>query len=319
MLLTGATGFVGGAVLRDLLRAPHAGTVTGTQVTVRALARAVPPQAPGEPGVEWVRADLADPPSLRGVADGVDVVLHLAGRVSGSAQECARTNVAGTRAVLEEARRAAVGRIVQLSTAAVYGPGPHRGIPVDGVAPAPASPASRSRLAAERLALARGAVVLRPGLILGAGDRWVVPALRELVERVPARWDGGRALSSAVDVGDLARLVAAQARAGPDHALPPGVYHASHPVPVRNKDLMARLAELGVLPPVTDDWPLERCLRRLRETPGRISERQFRLLAEDHWYDSEEVWRLTGCPPGPGPLARLADAAAWYRDHLGSA
>ncbi|WP_368402929.1 hypothetical protein [Streptomyces pseudovenezuelae] len=59
-----------------------------------------------------------------------------------------------------------------------------------------------------------------------------------------------------------------------------------------------------------------RVLERLREVPGRISERQFALLALDHWYESEEVWRLAGCAPGPGPLERLAQAAPWYRAHL---
>jgi hypothetical protein len=47
-----------------------------------------------------------------------------------------------------------------------------------------------------------------------------------------------------------------------------------------------------------------------------MSERQFALLATDHWYRSEDIWRLAECPAGPGPLARLADSAAWYRAHL---
>jgi hypothetical protein len=47
-----------------------------------------------------------------------------------------------------------------------------------------------------------------------------------------------------------------------------------------------------------------------------MSERQFSLLALDHWYRGEEIWLLTGCPEGPGPLARLASASAWYRSFL---
>ncbi|MFF5145063.1 NAD-dependent epimerase/dehydratase family protein [Streptomyces sp. NPDC013157] len=315
VLLTGPTGFVGRAVLGALPRAEGAG---GGAVEVRAVARAVPADAGAPAGVEWVRADLADPASLAGVASGTDVLVHLACRVDGDAEECERTNVDGTRAVLAEARRAGVGRVVHLSTAAVYGPGPHRGIAVDGVTPAPVSAASRTRLAAERIALDAGGVVLRPGLVLGAGDRWVVPALAELLRRVPAGWDGGRGRVSAVDVGDLARLVTAVALA-PDREVPSGVYHAGHPVPVRNRDLMARLAELDVLPRPAGDLPWDQCLARLREAPGRISERQFALLARDHWYESEEIWRLTGCAPGPGPLERLGGAAGWYRRQLAAA
>ncbi|MFB8030349.1 NAD-dependent epimerase/dehydratase family protein [Streptomyces sp. NPDC056465] len=310
VLLTGSTGFVGRAVLRRLLDE----RAEGRDVEVRAVTRGDPAAWPVADGVERVRADLSDPGSLTVAARGTDVLVHLACRVEGDAEECERTNVGGTRAVVDAARRAGVGRIVQLSTAAVYGPGPHRGISVDEVTPAPVSAASRTRLAAERIVLDAGGVVLRPGLVLGAGDRWVVPALGELLRRVPARWDGGRGRSSVVDVGDLARLLTTLA-AAPD-ALPAGVHHAGHPVPVRNHDLMTRLADLAVLDRASGDLSWDSCLARLRETPGRISERQFTLLARDHWYASEEIWRLTGCEPGPGPLDRLAGAAAWYREHL---
>ncbi|SFL52460.1 Nucleoside-diphosphate-sugar epimerase [Streptomyces pini] len=311
ILLTGATGFIGSRVLRTLL---GEGTADGPAASVRALGRTVPSGAPDVPGLSWTRADLGDPSSLRGAARGQDVLVHLASRITGSEAECAAVNVRGTAALVEEAREAGVRRIVHLSTAAVYGPGPHRGIGVGETEPAPVSAASVTRLAGEEPALAAGGVVLRPNLVLGAGDRWVVPALAELLERVPARWDGGAALVSMVDAGDLARLVTALA-CSPGEP-PAGVYHAGHPRPVRLRDLMDRLASLGVLPGVFEDLPWEDCLRRLRETPGTVDERRFALLGLDHWYRSDEVWRVAGCPAGPGPLARLEEAAPWYRGLL---
>lgn len=312
VVLTGATGFVGSAVLRRLLdrNGPAAGVV------VRALARTVPREAVERPDVHWQTADIAAPASLDGVARDADVLIHLASRVTGDTAACTAVNTRGTQALMDEARRRGVRRVVHLSTAAVYGPGPHRGIDVDETTPAPVSPASRSRLAAEEFALAAGAVVLRPGLVLGTGDRWVVPALAELLDRVPARWDGGRGLLSLVDVDDLARLIVAVA-CGPGE-VPPGIHHASHPVPVSNRDMMTRLADLGVLPTVAEDWPWRECLRRLGETPGQVSARQFALLAQDHWYRSERIWRAADCPEGPGPLTRLAASAVWYRGQLSS-
>ncbi|MEU7580450.1 NAD(P)-dependent oxidoreductase [Streptomyces sp. NPDC041068] len=312
VVLTGATGFVGSAVLRELLAArPQEGGVR-----VRALARSVSGR-PSWPGLVWESADLTAPESLRDVGRDADVLIHLASLVSGDDATCTAVNVHGTGALMEEARRAGIGRIVHLSTAAVYGPGPHSGPDVGEIAPAPTSAASRTRLEGESAALAAGGTVLRPGLILGRGDRWVVPGLTELRTRVPAQWDGGRALLSMVDVDDLARLITALACAPGDGL--PGVHHASHPVPVRNLDLMTRLTALGVLDPVAEDWTWQECLDRFARTPGRMSERQFSLLARDHWYRSEEIWRAAGCPEGPGPLARLADAAAWYRDQRASA
>ncbi|MFF2956051.1 NAD-dependent epimerase/dehydratase family protein [Kitasatospora sp. NPDC057965] len=305
VLLTGAGGFIGSAVLAALRALPGVGEV-------RALTRSTAPA-----GTVPVAADLADPATLRGAADGADVLIHLAALVAGPEPECAAVNVHGTRALLAEAGRAGVGRIVHLSTSAVYGAGPHRGLGVDEVAPAPVSAASRTRLTGERAALEAGAAVLRAPLVLGAGDRWVVPCLADLLRRVPARWDGGGALLSLVDVTDLARLIADLALAPEPSAATPGVHHAGHPEPVTVARLLAALAEHGVLPPAPGtDWPWDRCAAELDRVPGVYGERQLDLMARHHWYRSEEIWRLTGTDPGPGPLHRLAGAAPWYRAHL---
>lgn len=295
--MTGATGFIGSAVLQAL-----------DGFEVRALARKVPAVS----GPSWVEGDLADEEALAELCGGADVLLHLASRISGTAEECEEVNVRGTGAVMAAARRAGVSRVVHLSTAAVYGPGPHAGVGVDEVPAVPASEASRTRLLGERVALAAGAVVLRPGVVTGPGDRWVVPAVAELVRRVPVRWAGGGARLSLVDRADLARLVVAVATAEP--AVPSGVHHASHPEPVRAGELLDALDALGLVPaPAGPAVPWEECRRLLAAAPGRVSERQFAMIALDHWYRSDDIWSLAACPPGPGPLARLGAAADWYR------
>lgn len=310
IVITGATGFIGSAVLKHLTAArdtgPHHG---GVHLTL--LGRSPSPQVRASADV-WRTADLAVPDSLALTCRHADVLLHLGGTLSRDPEVCHTVNVAGTAALMREAQRAGTRRIIHLSTAAVYGPGPHRGLEVDETTPNPVSPASISRLAAEQHALAAGGTVLRPGLVLGEGDRWVVPALAELLDRVPALWDGGRARHSAIDVHSLAGLIATLALR--DEPVPPGIFHASHPQPVTTEQLLGSLADLGVLRRVDEPWGWQRCLEAFRASPGSISERQFHLLAQDHWYISEAIWKSAALNPGAAPHLRLAGARDWYQN-----
>lgn len=315
VVLTGASGFIGSAVLRRLSGQEP---VAQGDVEIRALTRR---EVPLPDGVEQVRADLSDPGSLGGTCSGADVLIHAASCVGSDEQLCTLVNDSGTAALMSEARRAGVGRIVQLSTTAVYGRGPHRGAAVGELTPSPGSPASRSRLAGEAHALRENALVLRAGLITGAGDRWLVPALAELARRVPGYWRSGHAGLSMIDVAELARLVVHAALPDSVSGRFPavqGVHHAVHPVPVRLRDLLDRLTALGLLPPPAGELTWEECLTLLRRNPGRVSERQLTLLAFDHHY-ATDLWEECETAPGQGPLASLADAADWYRAHLADA
>ncbi|MCD9878202.1 NAD-dependent epimerase/dehydratase family protein [Streptomyces guryensis] len=297
--VTGSTGFIGSAVVRRLAVCTAPG---GGPLRVRALARGASAEAAGGGTVERVRADVTDAASLRAAFKGVDAVVHAVSYVGGDARQAWSVNLEGTTAVMAAAREAGVDRIVHFSTAAVYGAGPHHGIDVDGVDAEPVSEASRSRLAAEGPALAAGALVLRPGLVLGEGDRWVGPAFAELTRRVPPEWDGGAGLLSLVDVDDLARLAAAAVTVGTPVR---GVHHAAHPVPVASGRLRRVLAELGLAEPARGHADWARCTALLAKTQGQWGQRQLELLGRDHYYRSDLIWELLATDPGPGPLKRL--------------
>lgn len=113
-LVTGASGFIGGCLTRQLLRAGH---------EVAALVRS--PQAAGDleaDGVVLFEGDVRDKSSLRALMSGLDGLFHLAAwyRIGAKDRgEAYRTNVEGTRNVLETARELGVPRIVYTSTVAV--------------------------------------------------------------------------------------------------------------------------------------------------------------------------------------------------------
>lgn len=315
VLLTGGTGFIGTEVLRRLVA--EQATVGRTRLKIRLLTHRREPLLPVGADVEVVHGDLADAATLRGVCTGIDTVLHLASQIGGDADSCREVNVLGTAALLGEAARAGVRRIVQLSTTAVYQEGVHQNLREDQIPLSPGSATSRTRLAAERQVLAAGGIVIRPHLVYGAGDTWVVPAVADLLRRVPHWINGGDARISMIAVDDLARPLAALATAGWE---PSGgqVYHACHPEPVLARDLLTLVADQLGLPLPAGDLSLTQAQERLAASGEPHWARRLSLLVDDHWYESSRLWQRTGCVPGPGLAARFVDHAPWYREVLGS-
>ncbi|MFE5185156.1 NAD-dependent epimerase/dehydratase family protein [Streptomyces sp. NPDC056628] len=304
VLVTGSGGFVGGHVVAA------AGAAGG--VRLRLLVR-TDPSGPGPAAgtpVTRVRGDLTEPASLAGVCDGVDAVVHCASRVGGDPEELRRTNDLGTRALVEEARRAGVRRFVYLSTAAVHGRGPFRAVRPGEVPLAPVSGTSRTRAAAEGHVLAAGGTVLRPHLVYGAGDRWVVPGVLTLLRTLGAPPEGlGR--QSTVDAAALGRALLSAALAPPDRV--GGVRFVNHPRPVAGEDLLTAVAETyGLFPGAVPGLPLEEARARLRGHP--VAMHHLELLAVDHWFDDAPVWDALGCSPGPAFAEGFPRYAARYRN-----
>jgi nucleoside-diphosphate-sugar epimerase len=264
-------------------------------------------------GVVEVPGDLAAPKSLRGVGHGVVTVVHLASRIGGTYEQCMAVNGDGTAALLDEVRGTGVHRVIYVSTTSVYGNGTHRGVSESMLAPAPVSVTSTSRLAAERTVRAAGGIVLRPHLIYGRGDTWFVPTILRLLRHVPAWIEGGRAMTSVVAVDDLAEVVLALTRM-PWQPTGGTVFHVSHPQPVSMRTLTTTVCDQLGLP--LPDHDLAAAVHRVltRRAMPELTDHQFSLLANDHWYDSRRIWRHTAVPCGPSPMHRLRSAVGWYRE-----
>jgi UDP-glucose 4-epimerase len=145
VLVTGAFGFVGGAVGRRLAADAH----EVVALTSRPLGSARPPGF----AAQVRRADVRDPGAVAAAVRGMDAVCHLAGlgRVRESFERPAEylaVNASGTTAVLAAAQAAGASRFVLASSVAVYG-APERQ-PIREDAPlTPASPYGESKAAAE--------------------------------------------------------------------------------------------------------------------------------------------------------------------------
>lgn len=169
--VTGATGFVGGALVRQLVAGGH---------RVRAIVR-TPAKAGALAGlgVEFHPGDVTEKETMRAPMTGVDGVFHVAGWYKiglRDTRDAMRVNVDGTRHVLELTQELGVSKGVYTSTLAVNSD--TRGRVVDETYRFTGTHISvydRSKADAHRLAeafIARGLplVIVQPGLIYGPGD-----------------------------------------------------------------------------------------------------------------------------------------------------
>ncbi|MFE9023426.1 NAD-dependent epimerase/dehydratase family protein [Streptomyces sp. NPDC007808] len=303
VMITGAAGFVGRHVAAEAAR---------EGVDLRLLSHRRSPPRPGPGPVRSVRADLADPESLRGVCEDVDVLLHCASQVGGTPEANHTVNARGTAALVAEAQRAGVSRIVYLSTASVYGRGTYRNARPEDLDRKPRSPTSRSRAAAEDTVLAAGGIVLRPYLVYGPGDQWVVPGLTRLLRVLPGGAAGWNARLSVIPVVELAALLVAVGLA-PGRSLSASVYHAAHPTPVPASELLRAVADCAGLPPARPEVTLAQARAHLRE--NKEASYALAMVATDHWFDSARIWTDVGrAVPGPAWDVDFPKMREWYAD-----
>ena len=144
-LITGAAGFLGSSLANHLAREGH--QVRG----IDDLSTGDPQSL--APDVHFTRGDISDRPKLWTLLQDVDVVYHLAARVSVPEsvlypRDYNQVNVGGTVALMESMRDVGVRRVVLASSGAVYGDLANAPL-TEGISPNPRSPYAVSKLAAE--------------------------------------------------------------------------------------------------------------------------------------------------------------------------
>jgi nucleoside-diphosphate-sugar epimerase len=267
--VVGANGFIGRRVVQALQRDP---TFDVTGLVRRQVG----------PGSRTF--DLRDRCSIDASLSSPSAIVHAASYVGRDPETAHEVNIQGTANLVAAAREHGVHRFVYVSTAAVYGRGPFHGVKEHDSVISPASDLSRSRAAAERIVLDAGGIVVRPHLVLGDGDRWVAPTIRNLTLKLGAQIDHGTAQHSWIRVTELGVVVAALATMA---EIDPGPYHAASPAPITAADLVNAAFEGVVTQPPASSIPLHTALLRLSSLPTLRSAAQ--LLGVDHAFDGSKL------------------------------
>jgi dihydroflavonol-4-reductase len=321
--VTGGTGFIGGAVVLRLLEAGH---------EVRALVRPGTDtrQLDGLP-VERVVGDLGDRDNLQSAIAGCDWVFHIAALYSYWGhhwEDFYRTNVEGTRHVLEAARLEEVERLVYTSSIAVLGVHQDRTPATEdafGTLADRIGLYQRSKFLAEEVA--RGyvqqglpVVIVNPSTPVGVGDHKPTPTGQIVVDflngRMPAYVDTGLNIVDVEDVAAGHLLAAERGRVGDRYIL------GGENLTLRQ--VLNLLADISGRPRVRFRIPhavalawsyVDVTLARLspRRTPAATPEK-VRLSHRYEFFDPGKAVRELGLPQTPAREA-LRKAVEWYRTH----
>jgi nucleoside-diphosphate-sugar epimerase len=316
VLVTGATGFVGGHLVDRLLERGDA---------VTALVRSAPrAESLARRGVRLVVGDLANRDALADAVHDQQLIYHVAALLgAGTEAALVAANRDGTANVARAADAETVPpRVVLVSSMAAGGPA-ERGVPKRAAGDDhPVTGYGRSKLAAEQ-ALAQFPldwIVLRPSVVYGPRDRDSFLPLVKLVKcgLAPTFGDGSME-TSFLEVHDL---VEAMIIAG-DSALSRQVFYVNHPEIVTQSQLMQRIAQ--TLGRSTISLPIpEWAARMALAMTGAWSDltHQKSILHSDKihefyqpaWTADPSVFMAaTGWRP-QYPLSRgLAETVTWYR------
>jgi nucleoside-diphosphate-sugar epimerase len=313
--ISGGAGFLGLHLARRLLADGH---------RVRTLDLVSLDEPKLERSVEELRGDVRDPARARELAEGADVVVHAAAALPIQASRAAirSSNVDGTATVLAAAREAGVGRVLFVSSTAVYGVPEIHPIPEDaplvGV-----GHYGESKIEAERVCLEfarRGldVVLIRPKTFIGperlgvfeilfdwirddrriyvlgdGSNRYQLLAVEDLVDALLLAAAADGVAGEAVNVGakdfgtvrdDLQALI--------DHA---GSRSRLTPIPVRPAELALRGLEL------------------LRVSP--LAEWHYKTAHKDSFVSIEKAERLLGYAPRFSNAEALTRTYDWYLAH----
>jgi nucleoside-diphosphate-sugar epimerase len=328
VVITGATGFIGGALARRLAD-------EGAEV-----------HAPAQPGSDrnrlrdcpiiWHDGDITDPASLINIFDGADRVVHAAGLLgrAGIPEDTYRLiNAEGARNVLAAVAHArAEGRlpdgagVLHISSAGVLGPLPRhgQGAIVDETAPpAPSNAYERSKALAEHYArefalAGLPVVVARPEFVYGPGDVHVLGLFRAVQRGVFFYVGDGRNTCHPTYIDDLVDGLLLCLRQG----RPGETYQITGPRPVTFRELAQSIAaEIGVRPPVIHvPRPLAWLGAAGLEAAGKITGRDVPLSRTGVAFFSEnrrstyaKAGRELGYTPRIDLQEGVARSVAWYR------
>jgi nucleoside-diphosphate-sugar epimerase len=202
VLITGATGFIGGRLVEML-----AAQGVRMRIATSDLSHC---SRVGRFPVELIKADLVDHAALTRAAEGCNIIFHFGYRFGGTPKEQQRVNLEGTRVLAEALLKNGGRRLVHISSVSAYG-APRDGDLTEDTPPLPTGDAySNTKQKIERLLLdlhrthGLPVAIIQPTIVYGPyGSTWTVRLLEQVRSCRIVLPAGGLGLCNAVYVDDV--------------------------------------------------------------------------------------------------------------------
>jgi nucleoside-diphosphate-sugar epimerase len=320
VLITGATGLLGGHLIKELQQ---------RQENIRALVLPVE-NADNlvQQGIEVVRGDITDISTLEAAVRNVDLVFHLAGMMGvwRPLADYRLVNVTGSENLYNAAKKAGVRRYVHTSSHTVYGLGYGRFLTEhDPLRPDP-DPYSLTKAEGDRLMRRLmlnsevETVILRPGTFFGPGDRLHFGRMAQKMKNnkgiIIGRGNNALPFCYVTDVVQGFMLAAYHQNA------PGNVYNITNDQPLTQQEMFNAIADavggtrprlhLPYLPIYYGAIVAEKVVARVTRTKPVVTQLGAMMFGSDNRHSVEKARRELGFKPEVDLREGIKLAAEWF-------
>ncbi len=321
IFITGATGFLGQDLTRNLLSAGN---------SIRILARSAERAKPlCDQGAELFEGEITDRRVLNAALQGCDLVFHVAGKLydpSEPVSEYYRIHEAGTQALLECCQaESSLKRLIHVSTTGVLGVTGDQPLSEDA-RPAPTNVYEDSKWKAEllvRQAIQSGfpAVIVRPGLVYGPGDLHLLGFFKTIKRGLFRPIGSQPAWLHPIYIDDMTAAIMLCSRT--EGAIG-DCFHIAGKKPVTIEELACEIAISLGKPQPSGRMPyaLARAAAFIGDllppkwkARAPLTSSRLDFLTHSRVYDISKAHRLLGFTPAVDLPIGLLQTIAWYRQH----
>ena len=320
VLITGGTGFIGGALVKRLLSQGS---------SVRVLVRDPGSDAAESlkrSGAEVFKGDITDLSSCTRAVEGIDLVFHCAGMLGGwrkSEKELMDVNAGGTLNMLRAGRNSGIKGFIHVSSCGIFGPLKDGEAARDDHPYNPINIYEKTKVEAEELALSyategMSVAVIRPEFVYGPGGMHLLPLFRAVNQGRFVLFGGGRSTLHPTYIDDVvdALLLAADNPRACGKA-----FNIAGERPVTVKEFVGCMAEAmgSPAPALNVPVPLAKAAGFLLDhtwglfAKPPLSLAQAGYLSENRAFTCKRAADVLGYSPKVGLAESMGRSVAWYR------